>query len=119
WIYSGVEWRQQFLLVYAGFGTHAALPPFPTRRSSDLSRVARLSPRHDRVEQAIMTIHIAVAGASGRMGRMLIEAVLDAPDAKLVDRKSTRLNSSHVKISYAVFCLKKKKGTNSSLNFTT
>src|SRR5690349_21772181 len=30
----------------------------------------------------------------------------DAPD---VDRKSTRLNSSHVEISYAVFCLKKKK----------
>src|SRR5690606_40476007 len=27
-----------------------------------------------------------------------------------LDRKSTRLNSSHVKISYAVFCLKKKKG---------
>src|SRR5690606_32661050 len=30
----------------------------------------------------------------------------------LGDRKSTRLNSSHVKISYAVFCLKKKKKTN-------
>src|SRR5690606_41400109 len=30
----------------------------------------------------------------------------------LSDRKSTRLNSSHVKISYAVFCLKKKKKTN-------
>src|SRR6266700_1680992 len=29
--------------------------------------------------------------------------------AHLLDRKSTRLNSSHVKISYAVFCLKKKK----------
>src|SRR5690606_42017479 len=29
--------------------------------------------------------------------------------AELKDRKSTRLNSSHVKISYAVFCLKKKK----------
>src|SRR5690606_42058673 len=29
------------------------------------------------------------------------------------DRKSTRLNSSHVKISYAVFCLKKKKRTGS------
>src|SRR5690606_40920149 len=28
---------------------------------------------------------------------------------KMKDRKSTRLNSSHVKISYAVFCLKKKK----------
>src|SRR5438874_7588058 len=29
--------------------------------------------------------------------------------ARLRDRKSTRLNSSHVEISYAVFCLKKKK----------
>src|SRR5699024_12637347 len=29
--------------------------------------------------------------------------------APLLDRKSTRLNSSHVSISYAVFCLKKKK----------
>src|SRR5438067_6229077 len=33
-------------------------------------------------------------------------------DALLRDRKSTRLNSSHVSISYAVFCLKKKKITN-------
>src|SRR4249919_4208183 len=31
------------------------------------------------------------------------------PRGHLRDRKSTRLNSSHVKISYAVFCLKKKK----------
>src|SRR6266508_6918754 len=31
-----------------------------------------------------------------------------APDACVPDRKSTRLNSSHVAISYAVFCLKKK-----------
>src|SRR5690554_7507829 len=29
--------------------------------------------------------------------------------AEKIDRKSTRLNSSHVRISYAVFCLKKKK----------
>src|SRR3989442_3465787 len=29
-------------------------------------------------------------------------------DAREIDRKSTRLNSSHVRISYAVFCLKKK-----------
>src|SRR5690349_21943123 len=29
---------------------------------------------------------------------------------QVADRKSTRLNSSHVEISYAVFCLKKKKG---------
>src|SRR3712207_8292736 len=33
-----------------------------------------------------------------------------SPDVRLVgDRKSTRLNSSHANISYAVFCLKKKK----------
>src|SRR5688500_20008544 len=31
------------------------------------------------------------------------------PDADRIDRKSTRLNSSHLVISYAVFCLKKKK----------
>src|SRR5256885_10516924 len=31
------------------------------------------------------------------------------PSAKKIDRKSTRLNSSHLVISYAVFCLKKKK----------
>src|SRR3712207_8472015 len=30
-------------------------------------------------------------------------------DLEIVDRKSTRLNSSHANISYAVFCLKKKK----------
>src|SRR5688572_31660404 len=34
---------------------------------------------------------------------------LFAPDAADLDRKSTRLNSSHSQISYAVFCLKKKK----------
>src|SRR2546426_12238881 len=33
----------------------------------------------------------------------------DAPFWKWLDRKSTRLNSSHLVISYAVFCLKKKK----------
>src|SRR5690606_40667343 len=41
-------------------------------------------------------------------------AVAINPDTGLrdvADRKSTRLNSSHVKISYAVFCLKKKKNT--------
>src|SRR5690349_24213014 len=32
-------------------------------------------------------------------------------DELTIDRKSTRLNSSHVEISYAVFCLKKKKKT--------
>src|SRR5208282_6424354 len=36
--------------------------------------------------------------------------------ARSRDRKSTRLNSSHGSISYAVFCLKKKKKTNTRLN---
>src|SRR5699024_11872012 len=37
-------------------------------------------------------------------------------DAVKKDRKSTRLNSSHVSISYAVFCLKKKKTTSHVMN---
>src|SRR5690606_41792326 len=50
--------------------------------------------------------------------RALVEQVVEVDDAlterylsgeEIEDRKSTRLNSSHVKISYAVFCLKKKK----------
>src|SRR5690554_7244922 len=36
----------------------------------------------------------------------------DGAKGWLIDRKSTRLNSSHVRISYAVFCLKKKKNKN-------
>src|SRR5262245_64496289 len=36
--------------------------------------------------------------------------------AAMGDRKSTRLNSSHLGISYAVFCLKKKKNTNNQKN---
>src|SRR5690625_5692450 len=47
--------------------------------------------------------------------RVVLDALAGVPargnhgDDELVDRKSTRLNSSHVAISYAVFCLKKKK----------
>src|SRR5690625_6997609 len=43
------------------------------------------------------------------------EKISFIPDA---DRKSTRLNSSHVAISYAVFCLKKKKKNNVTFNRT-
>src|SRR2546430_8728077 len=39
-----------------------------------------------------------------------------ALDPVYADRKSTRLNSSHSQISYAVFCLKKKKNKNTRLN---
>src|SRR3712207_8424848 len=56
----------------------------------------------------------AVAGAVGVAGRVVGRAVagpgLDlAERVEHGDRKSTRLNSSHANISYAVFCLKKKK----------
>src|SRR5690606_41911860 len=44
-----------------------------------------------------------------RGGRTKPREVLLEPSLSIRDRKSTRLNSSHVKISYAVFCLKKKK----------
>src|SRR5215475_15529664 len=44
---------------------------------------------------------------SDRVGLPVRRALALAPGVR--DRKSTRLNSSHVKISYAVFCLKKKK----------
>src|SRR5438874_5001572 len=40
---------------------------------------------------------------------LLVRAALQKALPVVKDRKSTRLNSSHVEISYAVFCLKKKK----------
>src|SRR5690606_39691021 len=46
---------------------------------------------------------------SSEMAPLLAETFGDIGSAFMKDRKSTRLNSSHVKISYAVFCLKKKK----------
>src|SRR3712207_7304540 len=48
---------------------------------------------------------LAVGVGLGPVG----EAVLDVGGSGRLDRKSTRLNSSHANISYAVFCLKKKK----------
>src|SRR5690625_103635 len=57
------------------------------------------------------TLAVSATLAGGRKGhsRYIEQRVKDA----VVDRKSTRLNSSHVAISYAVFCLKKKKKDNS------
>src|SRR5690606_41892989 len=51
----------------------------------------------------------APAALLGGDGRHRPRQGRDPPRAPGQDRKSTRLNSSHVKISYAVFCLKKKK----------
>src|SRR4051794_41850676 len=78
------------LIFFSFFFLMIRRPPrstlFPTRRSSDLGLRAP-------------DVRPAVLGARPRRG---------AGGAGL-DRKSTRLNSSHPSISYAVFCLKKKK----------
>src|SRR5215203_7255865 len=53
----------------------------------------------------------AGAAAAERVGELVSVHVIPRPHAELevlLDRKSTRLNSSHANISYAVFCLKKK-----------
>src|SRR5438309_6908629 len=48
--------------------------------------------------------------AAVQPGELELERELDAADVTIIgDRKSTRLNSSHSSISYAVFCLKKKR----------
>src|SRR3989442_7133367 len=53
-----------------------------------------------------------LSGRSGAAGHAPFASRLrPAPARAHQDRKSTRLNSSHVRISYAVFCLKKKKNT--------
>src|SRR2546426_6339830 len=53
---------------------------------------------------------VAATTLRGEQGhRSTIHSGLGGDDTRVVDRKSTRLNSSHLVISYAVFCLKKKK----------
>src|SRR5437868_12789998 len=77
---------------------HPDLPSFPTRRSSDLG-------------PAMVTLALAPYHDGPRA-----HYVSNVDGAHIQDRKSTRLNSSHVSISYAVFCLKKKRpGHNSSI----
>src|SRR5437764_3123343 len=50
-----------------------------------------------------------LANAEDPLQKRLVKfGVVDRPRVDLLDRKSTRLNSSHRCISYAVFCLKKK-----------
>src|SRR5690606_3112371 len=56
------------------------------------------------VEEVVIQLVAWIASVAAQLG--LAEKTADEA---LRDRKSTRLNSSHVKISYAVFCLKKKK----------
>src|SRR5690606_42096488 len=107
-----VPWYTSFHLrfSYSSRGDPRDLHSFPTRLSSDL-------PLLDRMDVIRLSGYIAeekVAIAKAHLWPKLLKRVnlkasqLSITDAAL-DRKSTRLNSSHVKISYAVFCLKKKK----------
>src|SRR5699024_12795458 len=70
------------------------LHSFPTRRSSDLLR--------EHIERYYEPLTTGT-------GQLLKTVSAYVEFGSSLDRKSTRLNSSHVSISYAVFCLKKKK----------
>src|SRR5258708_27389060 len=60
-------------------------------------------------------VHVYAATGSQIPGVEVIDTGIDPRSlAGTLDRKSTRLNSSHQIISYAVFCLKKKKTSNSA-----
>src|SRR5699024_12862290 len=83
---------------------------FPTRRSSDLTELPGQPGGGDNV---VRPVGVEVGGQPPRHHRA--QGVQLGVELRFVlllaDRKSTRLNSSHVSISYAVFCLKKKRTT--------
>src|SRR5688572_32338253 len=80
----------------------STLFPYTTLFRSDPADAQRLAVRD--FEKA--------ADALGGMFRHADERAAEDLPVELQDRKSTRLNSSHSQISYAVFCLKKKKKKN-------
>src|SRR5690606_40961764 len=90
---------------------HPDLPSFPTRRSSDLLVIVletgnehpRLRRPGGKIDQHDLIAFVRAA-ADGDNEPTVIVADLSSD----VRSEGTRLNSSHVKISYAVFCLKKK-----------
>src|SRR5207245_9195995 len=94
-------------------------PPFPTRRSSDLTESDEQGSGHQ-VGGRARIAGVAVRAQPGvEVGERFLAVVSFRPAAvedgcrppggfrRLGDRKSTRLNSSHGSISYAVFCLNK------------
>src|SRR5207244_12428194 len=97
--------------------THPHLHSFPTRRSSDLQKLAAddLQLRLENRTEMLRGGH--AEGLDGRRRRperrerghaQVLDPTRDNVPEGGQDRKSTRLNSSHQIISYAVFCLKKK-----------
>src|SRR5690606_41387880 len=99
--------------------THPRLHNFPTRRASDLldAGLAKKRAWHEFPEKVclarIMGADLTKYRAKRNFDRTpepagrASESVSGRPQFVVQDRKSTRLDSSHVKISYAVFCLKK------------
>src|SRR5438034_5477226 len=87
---------------------HPALHSFPTRRSSDLDLPTRWCPTWSPKRPARICIAYSLRFA---IGGPQVDHCAGARKIRISpgDRKSTRLNSSHTVISYAVFCLKKKK----------
>src|SRR5207245_11739230 len=93
------------------------LPSFPTRRSSDLEALDHVVRDHRarqilEEEAGLPFVHVdrypaELAGLERFDHRLGVDQTAAARIDQ--DRKSTRLNSSHGSISYAVFCLKKKK----------
>src|SRR5207247_9806966 len=101
------------------YGPRQSLHPFPPRRSSDLTRLLspHLRPRRDAIHatveakavpKGLVEIHSGVLGPRGvHVVAPRDQHVEDSPAIHVSDggdRKSTRLNSSHEWISYAVFC---------------
>src|SRR5256886_10401250 len=73
---------------------------------------------HDALPISLMTL---IFGAAVVINRNPVASALSLVVSflGLADRKSTRLNSSHSQISYAVFCLKKKKNSTMQLDDAT
>src|SRR5206468_11690821 len=85
---------------------HDALPIFRRRASAGRRSRRRSTPPASRARP-----DSAAAGRALLSRSSHARSRARAARARRADRKSTRLNSSHDQISYAVFCLKKKKNT--------
>src|SRR5699024_12271373 len=83
---------------------------FPTRRSSDLEATLAAVARKLHLDGCLRLAR-GEENQGGRQRDSLLSDAMEAVFGGVLDRKSTRLNSSHVSISYAVFCLKKKNRT--------
>src|SRR5690606_40693836 len=104
---------------FRAYALYRLVPFFPTRRSSDLEAgdalVVATSGTTGEPKGVVLTMAAVEASARATSARLGVDptrhrwlACLPLAHVGGLDRKSTRLNSSHVKNSYAVFCLKKK-----------